>query len=103
VNYFFIGSKYVLGAIVIDIFLIGNFIGCNYLFQKYRSFKTYGSHFGHTISWKTVVALLLLIDLSIFTLLYYLDLHMIALYIVLFELIAGVLVAGMTWLIVYTV
>jgi hypothetical protein len=72
-----------MGAIAIDIGLLANFIGINYLYQKYRSMKLYGNHFGHTMNWKTVVALLLIIDLSIFSILYYLDLHMVALYIVL--------------------
>lgn len=84
VNYFFLGSKYVMGAIIIDLVIIGNFVGVNYLYQKYRSIKMYGNHFGHTMNWKTVVALLLIIDISIFVILYTLDLHLIALYIVLF-------------------
>lgn len=103
VNYFFIGSKYVMGAITLDIALIGNFIGVNYLYQKYRSMKMYGNHFGNTMNWKTVVALLLLIDFSLFVILYYLDLHIVAFYIVLIQIFIGVLVAGVTWLIVYTV
>ena len=72
-----------MGAITLDIAIIGNFVGFNYLYQKYRSIKMHGNHFGNTMNWKTVVALLLLIDFSIFTILYYLDLHMVALYIVL--------------------
>jgi len=36
VEFFLTAAKYVLGAITIDLFLIGNFIGANYLYQRYH-------------------------------------------------------------------
>lgn len=65
--------------------------------------RLYGSHLGHTMNWKTVVALLLLMDLTLFTILYYFDLHLIAVNIVLLEVVIGMVVAGVAWLVVYTV
>ena len=102
VSYFFIGLKYVIGAVAIDLVIIGNYAAVNQFIERLRSFRLYGVNY-HGINPKMILAIMVFFDVMVLGLLYYLDLHMLFLFVVLVEVSIALFIIGTGFLIAYSV
>jgi hypothetical protein len=99
---FFVGLKYLLLTLFIDLILISNFLMISHIVQKVRNIRIYGYDNGQ-IGIKFMITGLVGLDLMLLVALYFLEMYTIIGWILLIE--AGIAAVGAigVWLIIYSV
>ena len=102
VSYFFVGLKYLLLTIFVDLILICNFLVINQLIQRIKNHRLYGyDHWTSNI--KVYISLLAFIDLLLLGLFYLLELYGLVFSIIIIEVLVAAVGALTVWVIVYSV
>lgn len=99
---FFVGLKYLLLTLFIDLILISNFLMISHIVQKVRNIRIYGYDNGQ-IGIKFMITGLVGLDLMLLVALYFFEMYTIIGWILLIE--AGIAAVGAigVWLIIYSV
>lgn len=102
VSYLFVGLKYILITLVIDLIIISNILVINHIIQKVRNFRIY--HYEQrSNNIKYMIAILTVVDLVILGIFYGLDIYILIMWILLIEMSIAAIGALGVWLIVYSV
>ena len=102
VSYFFVGLKYLLLTIFIDLIVISNFLVINHIVQKIRNHRIYGFE-NRMSNVKFLIGALAFVNILLLTIFYWLEIYTLILTIIMVEVIVAAGVALMVWMIVYSV
>ena len=102
VSYFFVGLKYILLTIFIDLILISNFLVINHIVQKIRNHRLYG--FDDRLSnIKFFIGALVFVDFLLMMIFYMVEIYGLIFSIIVIEVLVAALGALSVWMIVYSV
>lgn len=102
VSYFFIGLKYILMTIFLDLIIISNVLVVNQIIQKVRYYHHYG-HSNRPSNVKYFIGGLVFVDALLLVGFYFLEIYSLIFWILVIEVSVCALGALMVWLVVHSI